>query len=197
MLKAVVFDFDGVIHDTFRITYNIVKKIYPDLSTKEYKDFFNGNVRKNKKANKSFLEKYFKCQNEEFKNLVMCRETREMLTSLSKKYSLFIISSNMELAMNDYLKNNHAKGLFTRVLGVETHTLKTKKFKILMKEYGLEKNEIIFVTDTLGDILEANEVGIHSLAVDFGFHDVSRLKKGKPVKIVSDYQEMIKVINSI
>jgi phosphoglycolate phosphatase len=76
------------------------------------------------------------------------------------------------------------------VLGVETHKSKEVKFGIIFEETGLLKDECVFVTDTLGDILEANKVGVRTIAVTFGYHDEKRLAKGNPSVLVSDFKEI-------
>lgn len=43
MLKAIIFDFDGVIADTFRMCLDIHKNNERNITTKRYRDFHNGN----------------------------------------------------------------------------------------------------------------------------------------------------------
>jgi len=74
---------------------------------------------------------------------------------------------------------------------------KVEKFKYLFKKYKLKPEDCIFITDTLGDILEGNKVGVRTIAVDFGFHKRDRLEKGKPFKIVSSFDEILKVIGDM
>ena len=81
--------------------------------------------------------------------------------------------------------------------GLETHKLKTHKFRKVLDELNLKENECIFITDTLGDILEANEVGIPTIAVDFGYHERERLEKGNPLQIISNFEELIETIKKI
>ena len=53
------------------------------------------------------------------------------------------------------------------------------------------------MTDTLGDILTANKIGINTIAVDFGFHKKERLKKGNPLKIISKFEDLLGLIKNI
>lgn len=99
--------------------------------------------------------------------------------------------------MNAYLKNNSLSKTFSFVYGKETHTSKSEKFKLVMNKFNVKNEEIIFVTDTLGDILEANKCGIKSIGLDFGYHERARLEKGKPYAIVSRFEELENVISSI
>ena len=61
--------------------------------------------------------------------------------------------------------------VFRDVLGYETSPLKTEKFEILQEKYSVQTEEVIFVTDTLGDIREGREAGCQILAETFGYHD--------------------------
>ena len=67
----------------------------------------------------------------------------------------------------------------------------------MLNKHRLAFNECIFITDTLGDILESNEIGVRTIAVDFGFHDREVLKKGNPVAIISDLSKIEETIKNI
>lgn len=41
MTKAVIFDFDGVISDTYNIAFNILKTFDHTLTEEQFKDFYN------------------------------------------------------------------------------------------------------------------------------------------------------------
>ncbi len=197
-MKTIIFDFDGVIHNTFDLVYGInVNVLGRNLTKEEYKDFFNGNIYKSPSVNKENAEKFFKIQNEAFKSLKLEKNVRIFLENLSKDYSLFIISSNQEKALNTYFKNNNFVNIFKEILGSETHQSKVEKFKYLLNKYDLKTDECVFITDTLGDILEGNKIGIKTIAVDFGFHDRKRLERGNPFKIVSNFDDLLKTIKEI
>ena len=155
-MKTIIFDFDGVIHDTFELAYNInVEVLGKNLTKEEYKDFFNKNIFK-RAENKENSEKFFKVQNEAFKYLKLEKNIKKFLEKLSEDYLLFIISSNQGTTLDIYFQNNKFVHIFKEILGVETHKSKVEKFKYLFKKYNLKADECIFVTDTLGDILEGH-----------------------------------------
>jgi phosphoglycolate phosphatase len=197
MIKAIIFDFDGVIHDTLELAFNINKIIFPGITLNEYKDFFNGNIYDHKKVTPKASKKYFEMQEEEFKKLKIENEIKNELLKMKDKFTLFIISSNMEMTLNNYFENNAILHIFEKIFGAELHKSKIEKFKLLIDEYGLNKNNCIFVTDTLGDILEANKVNLNTIAVDYGFHEKERLKRGKPIKIVSSFRDILPTILKI
>lgn len=68
---------------------------------------------------------------------------------------------------------------------------------MLFNKHDFNNEDCIFITDTLGDILEANKVGVKSIAVDFGFHERERLEKGNPFKIISNFKDIRKIIENI
>lgn len=189
MITSIIFDFDGVIHDTFDMAYNINRQLL-DISVEEYKDMFNGNIYRDNRITPEKAKEFFEIQNKEFKKLVIDETIKNELLKMKAKYDLFIVSSNMEEAMNDYIARNELSGVFREVLGMESHKSKIEKFKILINKYGLTRDNSFFITDTLGDILEANKVGLCTIAVDFGCHDRERLQQGNPLKIVSNFTNL-------
>ena len=58
-MKTVIFDFDGVIHDTLDIAYGINKRINPDMGLDEYKDYFNGNLYEHPRVTAESNRKFF------------------------------------------------------------------------------------------------------------------------------------------
>ncbi len=197
MIKAIIFDFDGVIHDTLELAFNINKIIFPGITLNEYKDFFNGNIYDREKVTPEVSKKYFEMQEEEFKKLKIENEIKSELLKMQNKFELFIISSNMEMTLNNYFENNNILHIFKKVLGMESHKSKIEKFKLLMDESNIDKDNCIFVTDALGDILEANKVNLNTIAVDYGFHEREKLEQGKPIEIVSHFKEILPMINKI
>jgi len=195
-MKAIIFDFDGVIHNTFNLAYGIHNKLNPGRTEEDYRSYFDGNLFKKigKNINKETQGKFRELEFEAFKDLILEEEIKEELEKLSKKYDLYIISSNSIKNLNIYFENNNFTHIFKEILACETHKSKVEKFKILFKKYDLNSNSCIFVTDTLGDILEARKVGVRSIACTFGFHDEKRLKKGNPFKIVSNFKSIRKTI---
>jgi len=197
MIKTIIFDFDGVIHDTMEICFNINKIIFPELTWEEYKDFLNGNFYKNDKVTPETIKKYFELQKDKFKELKIEREIKNELIKMKNKFILFIISSNSGETLKNYFENNGILHIFKEVLGIESHKSKEEKFKILMKKYDLNKDNCVFITDTLGDILEANKVGLKTIAVDYGFHERERLEQGNPLMIISDFKELLPAIQTL
>lgn len=193
-MKAIVFDFDGVLQDTFDLGYEIYKEINPNVSQNDYRNLFEGNIF-DKINNSDGVRSFFREKElEAFKKLKMKEEVREELEYLRKVFELYIITSNSIKNLEIYFKNNELAGFFKDVLTEETHKLKTEKFKILFDRYGFDASSCVFVTDTLGDVIEANKVGVSCIGCAFGFHDENVLSRGNPSKIVSSFEELKDVL---
>ena len=192
MIKVVIFDFDGVLINEYSKHYELNKKWISDLTEEEFLDLFDGNVHESdiklddRKTNFNFMGQFDKYKS----SVVIKKEIKEFIIELSKKYTLGIISSGIERGTKDSLVLSGLEGVFSFVYGYETDVLKTKKFKIAMKNFDFTKDECVFVTDTVGDVLEANEVGIKSIAVDFGYQGRERFENSNPLKIVSSIDEL-------
>lgn len=196
-MKAIIFDFDGVIHDTLELGYLVYKQLYADASLEEYKNTFNGNIYKSEKITPEIAELYFEFSGPEYAKLELGNHIKEELLKLKEKYSLFVISSNAEKILKAYFEKNHSSQIFIDILGMETHTSKVEKFKILMKKYDLTTADFVFVTDTLGDLLEAQKLQLQTIAVEFGFHDGEKLRQGHPTKIVSKFEDILPAVEEI
>jgi len=196
MIKAVLFDFDGVIHNTFDRVFAINQQIKPSITVEEYLGYLDGNIYANMNITKEKSTMFAKLQNETFLGMMIKQEIKEELIQLQQKHSLFIVSSASETFLKRYCQDNKLD-FFQEVLGQDTHRSKEVKFNWLMEKYGLKKEECIFVTDTLGDLKEANNVGIKSIAVDFGYHNRERLEMGNPLSIVSEFSEIRQIVDKL
>lgn len=194
-----MFDFDGVIDDNYDLHFELSGKKFLDITREEHKKQFDGNVHiereklKHRDTGFDFLRHLSNTR----KDREIQKNKKEILQALAKDYDLGIVTSCYEFGIKDYLNNNDIQDLFSFLYGYETHKLKTHKFKKVLQEYGLKEDEVIFITDTLGDILEANEIGIKTIALDSGYHERERLEKGNPHKIVSSFEELNETIKNL
>lgn len=196
--KAVIFDFDGVIADTMKFHQEHLKK-YLDISIskKEYQDWQRGNVYdgENKVSGKKLIE-YFKMIEKDHYEVKPFDGVVDLLKKLSENYSFFIITSSSDVNIINFLKKESVFDCFTEILGVEFDKSKIVKFNYILDKYNLKKDNVLFVTDTLGDVLEANKVGLRSVAVTWGFHDREILEEAEPFAYADDVEELFEIISS-
>lgn len=200
MRKVIIFDFDGVIVDSKHLSYSINKNMMPDLEYSEWKSWFEGNLYKkirkehaNDKSHDVFFEKY----NIGIVNLLPIEGISEVIKKLADKYTLVIISSSSQKAIGDFLNKYNLYHYFSDILGKETHQSKVDKFHIILDKYKIKPNETLIITDTVGDIKEANEVGIKSVGVIWGVHDNDKLGEINPHFIAEKPSDLIHGVEAV
>jgi phosphoglycolate phosphatase len=200
--KLVIFDFDGVLVDTMLMCLEINKVTNPYISYKDYQAMSNGNFHD---AAQSGIKDNTFTPHPEFHSLYdekLCDINiplilKEAVIKLAKDNFLSIVSSGDTTAIKNHIKREGLAGCFDQVLGYDFHTSKTFKLKKLLADHKVSPKDAVFVTDTLGDILEANEAGIPSIAVSWGLHEKETFLEGNPAAIIDDPKDLIPTIKRI
>ncbi len=197
IMKDIILDFDGVIADTFELHRKKVGEFTGNYFSKnEFRDLHNGNIFKNKNNNLKNVnwDEYQKYISYDLINSKLFDDFKKNLGEF-RKNRIFIISSGSSRNILFFLKNNKIDDFFVDILGLEFSKSKILKFKYLFKKYKIKKSNCFFVTDTLGDLLEANSVGVKTIAVNFGFNDEKTLKNGRPLSVVSSFKDFFNLIS--
>lgn len=196
--KLVIFDFDGVIVESLDLWFRITQINNPGLTKEEYYSMSHGNYIEAFESKKLI---YTEEGLEEYRsNLLLIDSPKEIVSFIennSNKFLYAIVSSGNEITIKRFLEKENLVNYFTDILGNQTHKNKTTKISNLLEKYCLENKNAVFITDTLGDILEANETGIKSVGVLWGLHDRETLEKGNPEIIIDNPGELEEAINSI
>lgn len=196
MVKAITFDFDGVIGNTYQIHFKICQEIFKSLTEKEFIDYHKGNVFRSKIMvwNPQKLQYFNKKQKEEFTKKHLF-PLKNVIKKLSQNCQLFIISSSIDTNIKHFLKLGKLDQYFKQIYGAKTHRSKVKKFKMIFGQHNLKADECLFVTDTVGDIKEAGKVKIKTIAVTWGYHSTELLKEQKPDFLAEKPTDLLKIIS--
>ena len=197
----IIFDFDGVVVNSIDVSFGINKETVVDLEFSEWQSWFEGNIHEKIRRDLSgeqvqfeFYEKY----NERLIELLPVEGIEEVLKKLiSMKYKLIINSSSSGRGVNDFLEKYNLKRYFVEVMTREIHRSKVEKFKIIMEKYKIKTDETLIVTDTVGDVKEAKEVGIKSIGVVWGVHDSKKLEENGADFIANEPKDILKGIEKM
>lgn len=193
--RILFFDFDGVIVDTYRMSLEIHQKENATLDEVDFRKYFEGNVNdtmeeeRKKHPGVSILNFFSKYRRGVFKYPVVSGMA-EVLHELSSLAPLIVVSSTQSSIIAEYTEYHGIRKYFLEILGNDVHPSKIEKFKMMMAKYAVSPMDCLYVTDTLGDIREAREAGIESIAVLWGYHPKETLEIGKPLAIVSNPSEI-------
>lgn len=201
--KLVIFDFDGVLTDSYDVCINVSKQFNPELTDESYKVLFTGNIYEALEKGKDANVKVTKVNNdlyfEIYEPLILEVPPREGFKEIlenivNKGIKIAFVSSCYTKPLTNYLIKYKLIDYVSEVLGGDIEKSKVKKFTKLLEDHKVSAEDCLFVTDTLGDLIEAEKVGLPSVGVTFGFHDRITLEKGKSVAIVDSATELATIL---
>ncbi|MEI8339475.1 MAG: HAD family hydrolase [bacterium] len=207
MKKVIIFDIDGVLFDTIPHAEKYFLEEYTDVPGDIYKRVNAGNYHEEKnkishlKKPLSEVEERERVTGYEERksNLPMFPGMKELLEKLHASGVLLV--SNTGAYKSRCVPGLEKAGvidLFDFIATAETSKSKSEKFKIIEEKYQIPKSEMVFITDALGDLKEAQISGVSTIAVTWGVHDATYFDKEKysclvgVANTVSELEEMIK-----
>ncbi len=203
--KCIVFDFDGVLADSFDCLYSLNKRalvlVGIDLPIDKYRGFFNSNFHS---ALKSYIkepasyEKVLKFRKRNFKAYYskadLFPEVPLLIKNLATENHLAIASSTKSVFINPLLRRHRLKRYFKKVIGTLDYS-KEAVLKEIISATKIKPNQTLMVTDTTGDIQIAKKMGLGTIAVTWGYQPLDLLKKAKPDMIAKTFEELEVMLN--
>lgn len=178
--KVIIFYLDGVIFNSIEIAEKFLSLSFPGLTPQMQKELLVGNFHEGLKSMKHLQveetqeEKEFRLSNysKEKSEAPIYAGIKEMLVKLHSNGH--IIALNTSAYSNNclpLLQKTEIGQVFDFIGTAEVSKNKIDKFKIIKEKYGVENDEMLFVTDTLGDLREADVAGVPTVCVTWGAHD--------------------------
>jgi phosphoglycolate phosphatase len=194
--KIILFDFDGVIIDSFDAAFEVNKMLEPSLTDEWMRRRFEGNINdslieeKGRLATKEEDNEFFNLYIPRIMKLNMFPGILDVIKNLSEKHILIIVSSTISSPIREYMESHGAARYFAEIMGNDVHKSKVEKIKMVFEKYDVGPEDCVFITDTLGDLREAEKTGVEGIAATWGFHSEETLKKGNPIAIVNSPEEL-------
>ncbi len=200
--KLIIFDFDGVLVNTLQFSFSIHKGLNENLTWNKFQDFSNGNFHDG--IGKAVEDESYvvpKNWDEYYDNNIIKLNINDILNNaiyiLQNKNIITIVSSSGSQSIEKFLIKEGIREYFSDILGTDFHKSKIVKINYILKKYNLKLKDAVFITDSLGDILEANECGITSIGVTWGIHSKETLKKGHPIAIIDSPIDLVTTIENV
>lgn len=174
---------DGVLIDSIALMHKLNQQRFPGSTREEFNHMFTGNFREQIDNMKDVygtadepeekIASRMKAYTEEKTQTVMMYDgIFELLQELKERGILLSINTSASNANTlGILERLDIKDFFDHVVTRDITRSKVEKFKILAQRYGCEPQDFTFITDSLGDVKEAHELNIPTVAVTWGVHE--------------------------
>lgn len=201
--KFLLFDFDGVISNTFEIAYDIMSNLDDSIKHEDqYRKYFEGNIYEsirdksnNKKSAPTLEDPFFSKYAPRLYQKSIDPGIKKIIIELAEKYHLTIMSSTVTSIIEHFLENEKIRSCFGKIYGPEISLYKYERIEEFFVHENTSAKKCLFITDTLGDIREARKADVDSIAVNWGYHLSETLEQGNPVAIVNTPQELLQEID--
>ena len=204
MIRAIIFDFDGTVADTFHIVLKNANRLCKELGLKQVKytpklrdKSMREIVKEDLKIPMFKISKYAKRVKElikpELKKAKTFKGIKQVLDKLSKKYKIGILTTNAKETVKTVLKNSKINSV-DFIFSDSSVFGKHRMLKRLMKKYKLKKDELIYVGDEIRDINACRKIGVRIIAVGWGYNSKKALKKNKPDHLVTKPEQLLSLL---
>jgi phosphoglycolate phosphatase len=195
---TVLFDFDGVIADSFGAAFATAQARCNVKTEEYYRSQFEQNIYV---GGKTLPEgDHSHCNHDlhwwdvfvpNFENKsTLFEHMDEVVRKLAQEHRLVIISSSVRRAIDGFLARHNLAEYFEDILDCEVDQSKHKKIQMVFDRYHVAADHCVMITDTKGDVEEAREAGVDSIAVTWGFSSRAALETSSPWRIIELPQEI-------
>ncbi|TSA46437.1 MAG: HAD family hydrolase [Deltaproteobacteria bacterium] len=202
--NLLLFDFDGVLADSLDLYAEAVARCLLQIGTpivknrEDYLALFEGNFYESMAAKGVDLVAFAAAAKEilpginydamkPFEGLI------PVLEALQKNHLLAVISSNGFRTISKMLERFGFDRFFQGILGSDFLFSKKDKIAHALSKYGIDRTRTFYIGDTTGDILEAREAGVRTVAVTWGWHSREKLVAVHPDFLVDKPQDLLKI----
>jgi phosphoglycolate phosphatase len=205
--RAVIFDFDGTIADSFPVFVSAVahvlnRKPFSPKEIEELRQYSAREVIKALKINKLKLPWLAAKGSREIDrhqdDITIFKDMREVIEKLYRQgYKLYIVSSHSEKGITLFLERYDMSQYFEHTYGKVGLFGKPRALRKVQARFNHRSEECVFVGDEVRDIEAAKKVGMRCIAVTWGFNPAASLKKHSPNRMINNPGELPKTIKNL
>lgn len=204
-----IFDFDGTIADTHHMLCQISNRLSKQYDYNKI-DFNELSMLKDLSAREiikhlevpilkipSIISHAKREFQKDLEKLNPIKDIKEILFQLKEKVeNIGILSSNSQENVDGFL-SNHNMNIFDFIHTTSKVWSKNISLKKLIKKYGFDKKDIIYIGDEIRDIAAARKLGIKVASVCWGYNSKKALARLKPDYILNTPKDLLQLCDSL
>ena len=202
--NLLLFDFDGVLADSLDLYAEAVARCLLRIGTpivknrEDYLALFEGNFYESMAAKGVDLAAFAGAAKEilpglDYDAMKPFDGLIPVLEALRKENLLVVISSNGFRTISRMLDLFGFDRFFEGILGSDFLFSKKEKIAHALAKYGIDRRRTFYIGDTTGDILEAREAGVRTVAVTWGWHSREKLVAARPDFLVDRPEDLLQM----
>jgi phosphoglycolate phosphatase len=200
MKRTLVFDFDGTLVDSLEVAieFGILNQARFSKHSISRNDFRNYSMREALKRLglpwyklPRFVRELKEYMRTNSVRISVFPEVAEMVAELHRiGWELFILSSNARDNIETILRRSRIETHFREIVSDSSIFGKHRAIKRLIRDFSIQRNELIYIGDEVRDAEACKESGVDFLAVSWGWDSLERLKQVNGIKIAETPQDL-------
>lgn len=204
--SLLIFDFDGTIADTLSIAVHIVNDLaeefnLPEVSKDQFIELKSKRIKELLKISGiSWLQlpKFIKRARTRFKkHLDLVKPIKGMPEAIkvlhNEGYKMGILTSNTQEGVEAFLSKNELN-YFDFIQSSDSLFGKARYLNTILKKSKLQAKDVVMIGDEIRDVEAAQQVGIESVAVCWGFNSEELLETQKPNHLLDTPQQLLELL---
>ena len=203
--KAVIFDFDGTLADTFSLSVDIFYRLKPQpvLLPKKEVDRLRGmamaevvrelNIKWWEMPILLFRGKRMMAKRIHEAEMILGMD--EVVKELHKKgYSLHVLSSNTPHNIRRLLTEHNLLQYFSTIQGNAKLHGKAKTLRKHREKRGGSAESVTYIGDEVRDVRAAQAAGVQMIAVSWGYNNLHALNESAPDHLVMEPDKILAIL---
>jgi phosphoglycolate phosphatase len=203
-MKLFLFDFDGVLMESLDVYEKTVslclEKINKPLTRgrEEFLELFEGNFYESLVKRGVDLKEFMEASgslltNVNYSEIKPVLAMMPVLQEMKKKNILLVISSNDSGTIKEALERFHFGDYFQGILGSDFMLSKKDKMLYAINKHQIALEDIYYIGDTTGDIVEGKLAGVKTVGVTWGWHSKENMAQAKPDYLFDNPRDLLQL----